>query len=59
MANKNISYTEKAWLLVEQNREPFYVEKMNTIFIEIKKTTGINITPHILRHFFCNSSTIN
>lgn len=62
MANKNISYTEEAWLLVEQNGEPFYVEKMNTIFIEIKKTTGINITPHILRHFFATqaqSSNIN
>ena len=59
MANKNISYTEEAWLLFEQNGKTFYVEKMNTIFIEIKKTTGINITPHILRHFFCNSSTIN
>ena len=62
MANKDISYTEEAWLLVEQNGEPFYVEKMNTIFIEIKKTTGINITPHILRHFFATqaqSSNIN
>ena len=62
MANKNISYTEEAWLLVEQNGEPFYVEKMNTIFIDIKKTTGINITPHILRHFFATqaqSSNIN
>lgn len=62
MANKNISYTEDAWLLVEQNGEPFYIEKMNTIFIEIKKTTGINITPHILRHFFATqaqSSNIN
>ena len=37
MANKNISYTENAWLLVEQNREPFYVEKMNTIFMKSRK----------------------
>ena len=56
MANKNISYTEDAWLLVEQNGEPFYVEKMNSIFIEIKKITGINITPHILRHFFATQA---
>ena len=56
MANKNISYTEEAWLLVEQNGESFYVEKMNTIFIEIKKTTGINITPHILRYFFATQA---
>ena len=62
MANKNISYTEKAWLLFEQNGKTFYVEKMNTIFIEIKKITGINITPHILRHFFAiqaQSTNIN
>lgn len=56
MANKNISYTEDAWLLVEQNGEPFYVEKMNSIFIEIKKITGITITPHILRHFFATQA---
>ena len=29
---------------------------MNTIFIKIKKTTGINITPHILRHFFATQA---
>ena len=56
MANKNISYTEEAWLLFEQNGEPFYVEKINIIFIEIKKITGINITPHILRHFFATQA---
>ena len=56
MTNKNISYTEDAWLLVEQNGEPFYVEKMNTIFIKIKKITGINITPHILRPFFATQA---
>lgn len=62
MANKNTSYTEDAWILVEQNGEPFYIEKMNTIFIDVKKKTGINITPHILRHFFATqaqSSNIN
>ena len=62
MANKNISYTEEAWLLFEQNGKTFYVEKMNIIFIEIKKITGINITPHILRHFFAiqaQSTNIN
>lgn len=52
----NISYTEEAWLLFEQNGEPFYVEKMNIIFIEIKKITEINITPHILRHFFATQA---
>ena len=52
MANKNISYTEDVWLLVEQNGEPFYIQKMNTIFIDVKKKTGINIKPHVLRHFF-------
>ena len=47
MANKNISYTEEAWLLFEQNGKTFYVEKMNIILIEIKKKTGINITTNI------------
>ena len=56
MANKDKSYTEDAWLLVEKNGEPFYVSKMNTIFIKIKKITGINITPHILRHFFATQA---
>ena len=56
IANKDKSYTEDAWLLVEQNEEPFYVEKINIIFIEIKKITGINITPHILRHFFATQA---
>lgn len=56
MANQSRSYTEDAWLLVEKNGEPFYIEKINSIFIKIKKKTGINITPHILRHFFATQA---
>lgn len=29
---------------------------MNTIFIEIKKISGINITLHILRHFLATQA---
>ena len=56
VASKNRSYSEDAWLLVEQCGEPFYIAKMNTIFEEIKKKTGVNITPHILRHFFATQA---
>lgn len=62
IANKDKRYNEDAWLLVEKNGEPFYISKMNTILEASKKKTGINITPHILRHFFATqaqSSNIN
>ena len=56
LASKNRSYNEDAWLLVEQNGEPFHIAKMNAIFVTVKKNTGINITPHILRHFFATQA---
>ena len=56
VANKNISYTKDAWLLVRKNGEPFRIYELNHIFINIKKKTGINITPHILRHFFATQA---
>lgn len=56
VANKNISYTEGAWLLVQKDGEPFCINSLNNIFITIKKKTGINITPHILRHFFATQA---
>ena len=56
LASKNKSYNEDEWLLVEQNGESFYITKMNNIFANIKRKTGINITPHILRHFFATQA---
>ena len=56
VANKNISYTEDAWLLVQKNGEPFRISSLNSILITVKKKTGINITPHILRHFFATQA---
>ena len=56
LARKNKSYNEDEWLLVEQNGESFYITKMNNIFANIKRKTGINITPHILRHFFATQA---
>ena len=56
LAIKNRSYNEDEWLLVEQNGEPFYITKMNNILANIKQKTRINITPHILRHFFATQA---
>ena len=56
VANKNTSYTKDRWLLVRKNGEPFQIFELNNIFINIKKKTGINITPHILRHFFATQA---
>ena len=56
LASKNKSYNEDEWLLVEQSGESFYITKMNNIFANIKRKTGINITPHILRHFFATQA---
>lgn len=56
IANKNTSYTKDAWLLVGKNGEPFSTQLLNNIFKHIKKKTGINITPHILRHFFATQA---
>jgi phage integrase family site-specific recombinase len=56
VANKKTSYTKDAWLLVEKNGEPFIIQLLNNVFKHIKKKTGINITPHILRHFFATQA---
>lgn len=56
VANKKISYTKDAWLLVGKNGEPFIIQLLNNVFKHIKKKTGINITPHILRHFFATQA---
>lgn len=56
VANKNRSYTEDAWILVEPNGEPFYIEKMNSVFVTVESRTGIKITPHVLRHFFATQA---
>lgn len=56
LANKNTSYTKDAWLLVGKNGEPFIIQLLNNVFKHIKKKTGINITPHILRHFFATQA---
>ena len=56
VANKKTSYTKDAWLLVGKNGEPFIIQLLNNVFKHIKKKTGINITPHILRHFFATQA---
>lgn len=56
IANKNESYTENSWLFVDENAQAFYFDKMNTVFKIVKKHTKVNITPHILRHFFATQA---
>lgn len=56
IARKDRSYNEDAWLLVEQNGEPFHIAKMNSIFVTVEEKTGVKITPHILRHFFATQA---
>lgn len=56
IASKGRSYNEDAWLLVEQNGEPFHIAKMNSIFVTVEKKTGVKITPHVLRHFFATQA---
>ena len=62
MANKNAKFSDDSFIFVDENGEMFYVEKMNSVFKITKRRTGINISPHILRHFFATqaqSSNIN
>lgn len=62
MANKNAKFSVDSWIFVDENGEMFYIEKMNSVFRITKRRTGINISAHILRHFFATqaqSSNIN
>ena len=56
VANKNSSFTKDAWIFVNKLGDPFPVDKMTMVLQVVKDNTDINVTPHILRHFFATQA---
>ena len=56
IANKNKTFSEESWIFVNAYGEDYYVQKMTSVLVATQKSTGIHVTPHILRHFFATQA---